>query len=191
MFAHSTAEKRESPYATRGDEVFSGDQQHLQASPGPMTIDLSSLFSGARRVKGGKTRGGTSSSSAQISDDVHKESPARRLMSGSEVAQIGDDNPQPLQPSRPLEQAPSSITSGRPQPSWAKAQRADGALRGVPGSPAQPPKTVINLLPSDQAGQHHSEPEAVAAMLGTSHPGAAAQAAVVYTCTADLSIYPE
>lgn len=35
-------------------------------SPGPMTIDMGSLFSSARRVKGVRPRGGMSGSSAQL-----------------------------------------------------------------------------------------------------------------------------
>ena len=67
--------------------------QYQQASPGPMTLDMGSLFSGARRVKGGKPRGGISGSSAQPAGDVLVQNQASHMVSPRRSAhQLGDDN---------------------------------------------------------------------------------------------------
>ena len=66
--------------------------QYQQASPGPMTLDMGSLFSGARRVRGGKPRGGTSGGSAQPATDVLKQNQASQMVSQSgSVHHLGDN----------------------------------------------------------------------------------------------------
>lgn len=58
-------------------------------SPGPMTIDIGSLFSSARRVKGVKARGG---SSMQPVDDAPKHSQASKAMRQKPALQLQDNH---------------------------------------------------------------------------------------------------
>ena len=66
--------------------------------PGPMTIDMGSLFSSARRVKGVKPRGGISGSSAQLAEKGPRDSQT----SQTGPTQFGDNTNKQSAASQPV-----------------------------------------------------------------------------------------